>query len=230
MTTLTARGIHTGLVMLQLIAEHAGMTERDFSTGAWLDKIDPALDITARDIITGVYVDKLNAAEPNPTGLLLVPNGATESADGEYQRFEPIDPIAGTWIAQLAMEDWQDALVVQFKAPALTTRHQMLMISFISGDITDLGYKLSCQITNGSISFGVFGGISTTYSAAQPASDTVITLTITQQSATLAYGEVSETIDISTDNLAVPFNCAVSSSGFEGDAVQPLSIKVGEPA
>ena len=48
----------------------------------------------------------------------------------------------------------------------------------------------------------------------------------TQQSATLAYGEVSETIDISTDNLAVPFNCFISASGFEGDAVLPLSIKV----
>ena len=58
--------------------------------------------------------------------------------------------------------------------------------------------------------------ISTAYSAQR----------ITQQSATLAYGEVSETIDISTDNLAVPFNCAVSASGFEGDAVMPLSIKV----
>ena len=155
-------------------------------------------------------------------GLLLVPMNAVESVDGEYQRFEPID----AWFAQLAMEDWRSALIVQFKVPALATSYQVLMISFMSGDITDLGLKLSCQITNGSVSFGVFGGISTTYSAAQPAPDTVITLTITKQSATLAYGEVSETIDISTDNLAVPFNCAASSSGFEGDAVLPLSIKV----
>lgn len=173
-------------------------------------------------------IEKINASlsSGGSTVLLLMPNGATESVDGEYQRFEPIDPIAGTWIAQLAMEDWQDALVVQFKAPALTTADQELSIYFIYGDMTVIDNRLNMSITNGSISFGVFGGISTTYSAAQPASDTVITLTITASAATIEYGEVSETIDTSTDYLAVPFNCAVSSVGFGGDAVLPLSIKV----
>lgn len=70
MTTLTARDVMTGAAILQLIADHAGLTPRDFSTGAWLDKLDPALDITARDIVTGAYVQKLNLPAP-PDGWLI---------------------------------------------------------------------------------------------------------------------------------------------------------------
>lgn len=66
MTTITARGVVTGAAMLQLIAEHAGMTPRDFETGAWLDQLDPALDITARDIVTGAYVHKLEETDAPP--------------------------------------------------------------------------------------------------------------------------------------------------------------------
>lgn len=70
MMTLTARAVVTGAAMLQLIAEHAGLAPRDFNTGAWLDKLDPALDITARDILTGAYVEKLNInTEPTMSSL-----------------------------------------------------------------------------------------------------------------------------------------------------------------
>ena len=72
------------------------------------------------------------------TTLLLVPNGATESVDGEFQRFVPnaTDPLGHpAYYAELDAADWQESPIsVQFKWPALTVVNDVLQIFFSSGN------------------------------------------------------------------------------------------------
>lgn len=56
---MNARDFQTGAAMLELVASTAGLTLRDFMTGAYVGKLDAALDITPRDVLTGSAVSKL---------------------------------------------------------------------------------------------------------------------------------------------------------------------------
>ena len=80
--------------------------------------------------------------EPTPTQLMLIPTGATESVDGEFQRFAPdaTDPLGyPAYYAELDAADWQESPIsVQFKWPDLTVVYDALLIFFSSGNYNSI--------------------------------------------------------------------------------------------
>lgn len=159
---------------------------------------------------------------------LQVTEGATESVDGEYQRFELTDSNDSSWIVQLAEVDWKTGLEVQFKMPLITSSDQSLTMDFSDavypeGYTAGIGVRLMLNADN-----LYFGATTTFYNSVFPPADTIVTLTIANDSISIAYDAVSETIDISVHELAPLFNCAVNAVGFEGTVAPSLSIKVTE--
>ena len=250
MTTLTARGVVTGAAMLQLIAEHAGMTERDFATGAYLDKFDPALDITARDIVTGAYVHKLNTAdEPAPASLLLVPTGATESADGEYQRFvydgthtESIVNEGNTlnipmWFAELPTQSQESEYQILVKMPDLTGNKSVdVLITDAAIDTAGLiqrGFNYLClELRESDGSTGVVLNIaddqpnSTTSGLSQPTTGSSITLTLSTAALDYVWSGGSGSVPIPAGFFTAVPNVVAVASGETANDIAELSIQV----
>lgn len=84
-------------------------------------------------------VAQLGLAPPPPSvDLLLMPTGATESADGVFQRFatDATDPLGyPAYYADLAPASWQTGdIEVQFKWPNPTVADEALIIWFSGGD------------------------------------------------------------------------------------------------
>ncbi len=259
MTTLTARGVVTGAAMLQLIAAHAGMTERDFNTGAYLDKLDPALDITARDIITGAYVDKLNAAEPNPAGLMLVPTGAIESLDGDYQRFvydgvNTTDVVfEGTtyqfpiWYADLPLANRQSEYQISLKMPTLaeSQNSDLLIGNIAAADLFDksglnyFGLELRGVGRSGNSPAELIVNIASDPEGSQgltldppPAANSTITLSLTTTALDCVWEGGSSSIPLPVGSFTTAPNVLASSRAAptQFGNVMPLSIKVGDAA
>ncbi len=142
--TITARGVVTGAAMLQLIAEHAGLAPRDFETGAWLDKLDPALDITARDIVTGAYIEKLNLSELLPDVVLFTALAAAMTTAGDYQVFtkNAIHPVFGNGFTADLADNWQDLsehfIEVKLMIPANLADGQFVGLSFAQSSVVDM--------------------------------------------------------------------------------------------
>ena len=188
---------------------------------------------------------------PDDSGLLLVPTGATESTDGEYQRFvsDATEPLGyPAYKAELDADDWQaDQISVQFKWPALTVVNDALVIFFSSGnydsienpvgDETDSIYaSLQLARTEG-------GGQGEPYNIAnfdvykfgvEPPTSEPVTLTpIAGDIATLTFTrtQMTLTVDGQTQTYAIPAGAFTGVSLLNviakvESAVLPLSIKV----
>lgn len=78
---MNARDFQTGAAMLELVASTAGLTLRDFMTGAYVGKLEAAMDVTPRDVFTGAAVSKLagGGASGSPLDAAGFLNAAIDS-------------------------------------------------------------------------------------------------------------------------------------------------------
>jgi len=190
-------------------------------------------------------------SEPTPTQLMLVPTGAVESTDGEFQRFVPnaTDPLGyPAYYAELDVADWQESPIsVQFKWPDLTVVYDALSIFFSGGnynsienpvgDETDSIYALfQLTRTDGDgqeepynfanfdfYKFGVEPPTSEPVTLTPSAGD-IATLDFTRTQMTLTVGGETQTYAIPVGIFTgVPLLNVVAKVE---SAVMPLSIKV----
>ena len=214
------------------------------------------------DALVNVLIDQLNYSIAacnlggdggESTGLLLIPTGAIETADGEFQRFVPnaTDPLGyPAYYAELDAADWQESPIsVQFKWPALTVVNDALLIFFISGNYdsiansvggeTDSIYaalQLACTEPEGGgqgepyavanfdfYKFGVEPPTSESVTLTPSAGD-IATLTFTRTQMTLTVGGETQAYAIPAGIFTgVPL---LNVAAKVESAVLPLSIKV----
>ena len=211
------------------------------------------------DTLVKVLIDQLNysiadcnlGGDGGSTSLLLIPTGAVESTDGEYQRFVPdaTEPLGyPAYYAELDVSDWQESPIsVQFKWPALTVVDDALVIFFsggnynsienLVGDETDSIYaSLQLARTSG-------GGQGDPYNIAnfdfykfgvEPPTSEPVTLTPSAGDiATLNFTrtQMTLTVDGETQNYAIPADVFAGVSSLNVAAkvesvVLQISIKV----
>lgn len=187
--------------------------------------------------------------EPVSGGLLLVPTGATESVDGEFQRFvwdgETLNSYnQGTWEANLPAEDRGAAYSIQMKMPVMVSDDPLVtvrvgdapsyMASIDNSDgnrvIFDVVYVADNSATELRLYVRSVLGGECTYTnpivAPAPAADTVITLDVTQTTAVMSWGNESYPLVITSGALPSQSDVLAYSVSFEPPL--PLSIKVSE--
>ena len=184
--------------------------------------------------------------EPVAGDLLLVPTGATESADGEFQRFvwdgghayevapETFYPI---WHAELSAQDRQSEYQIKLKMPELTD-DQAVNVFITEADISLAGllerdfnyFALELRANDGStglrLNIADDQANSTSNGFLQPAPGSVITLTLTASSLDYVYDGGTGSIDIPAGFFANPPNIWAYSGAMSAADVMPLSIKV----
>lgn len=185
--------------------------------------------------------------EPVAGGLLLVPTGADESADGEFQRFvwdgeHVIFGVQNGYLVDLAESDRTDTYTIQFKMPSIEDSinrisicvgdvasftgevdgNLLLLDAYYSGDDASALLNLYTQ--------SVVDGDTPNYTpyltiVPAPAAGTVITLEVAQSDVVLSFGSESNPVTLPEGFL--PSLSGVSAySGSQTNAVLPLSIKV----
>ena len=183
--------------------------------------------------------------EPVAGDLLLVPTGAVESIDGEYQRFtyDGASTMIGSpsYVAELDPSDWQPNPTIKFKLPSLTQAGQSVALYLFNGDVADLSgetftvnnliitadlngdagaYQLTVDHLSGRAS------IDTTAIDPVPAAGTEITISIISRSSMLiSFGSENIPVTLPTDFLATTLNIVLMSRASD-TAVPPLSIQV----
>lgn len=204
-------------------------------------------DINNNTLAT-VLVESVNESLLNggSTSLLLIPTGAVESADGEYQRFvydgghayevasETFYPI---WHAELSAQDRQSEYQIKLKMPELTD-DQAVNVFITEADISlaallelDFNYfALYLRANDGStallLNIADDQPNSSYVGFSQPAAGSVITLTLTTTSLDYAYDGGTGSMDIPADFFANPPNIWAYSGAMSSADVMPLSIKV----
>lgn len=183
------------------------------------------------------------------TGLLLVPNGADESADGEFQRFvwdgEHVFSLpSNDWSAKLATEDRADAYSIKMKMPTIVD--DMPLIAIYVGDVASYaaitdgsdGNRVTLEAVyvadNSATELRLYaqsflGGeyaFTDTLIIPAPAAGTVITLEVTQSSAVMSWGSESYPLAITSGLLPALSDVLVYSTST--DVPLPLSIKVAQ--
>ena len=182
---------------------------------------------------------------PESLDLLLVPTGAVESIDGEYQRFtyDGASTMFGSplYVAELDPSDWQPNPTIKFKLPSLTQAGQSVALYLFNGDFADLSgetftvnnliitadlngdagaYQLAVDHLSGRVV------IDTTAIDPVPAAGTEITISIISRSSMLiSFGSENIPVTLPTDFLATTLNIVLISRASD-TAVPPLSIKV----
>ena len=210
------------------------------------------------DALVKVLIDQLNYSIAacnlggdggESTSLLLIPTGAIETADGEFQRFVPnaTDPLGyPAYYAELDVADWQESPIsVQFKWPDLTVVYDALVIFFCSsncnsienpvGDETDSIFAV-LQFFRTEVgeqepyNLGVFDfykfGVEPTSEplTLTPIAGDIATLTFTRTQMTLAVGGETQAYAIPAGIFTgVPLLNVIAKVK---SAVLPLSIKV----
>ena len=184
------------------------------------------------------------AQTPPSVDLLLMPTGATESADGVFQRFVPdaTDPLGyPAYYADLAPANYQlDAIEVQFKWPDFTVADEALTIWFSGGDYQSTANGvihnayLQCFSSAGGegILLNSFLGAQkdvessaqTDYFGFSPTAGDIATLTFTRSALSLSVGENTVILPHIAGMFAeVP---AINVLARVDSAALPLSIKV----
>ena len=217
------------------------------------------------DTLVKVLIDQLNYSitacnlgddegdegDGGSTSLLLIPTGAVESADGEFQRFSPnaTDPLGyPAYYAELDVADWQESPIsVQFKWPDLTVVYDALVIFFSSGNYDSIENSVGAETdsiyaalqiarTSGGeqgepYNFGVFDfykfGVEPPTSeplTLTPSAGDIATLDFTRTQMTLTVGGETQTyaIPVGIFTGAPLLNVVAKVES----AVLPLSIKV----
>ena len=211
------------------------------------------------DTLVKVLIDQLNYSIAacnlggGSTSLLLIPTGATESADGDFQRFTSngANPLGyPAYYAELDVSDWQESPIsVQFKWPDLTVVDNALVIFFSSGnydsiensvgDETDSIYA-SLQLARTSGELGYLGdpynianfdfykfGVEPPTSepvTLTPSAGDIATLNFTRTQMTLTVGSETQTYAIPVGTFDGYFGFNVAAK--VESAVLPLSIMV----
>lgn len=198
--------------------------------------------------VIGVASVVVGSEEPTPTQLMLIPTGAIESVDGEYQRFvgDATDPLGHpAYYADLAPANWQaGAIEVQFKWPDLTVADEALTIWFSGGDyqatVNGFGqgvihntYFQCFSVADGEgILLNSFLGaqkddessVSTGTFGFSPAAGDIATLTFTRAALTLSVGGNTATLPHIAGMFAeVPL---INVLARVDSVTMPLSIKV----
>ena len=186
------------------------------------------------------------ADEPN-LGLLLVPTGADETADGEYQRFEWDGETLnsdnqGVWEANLPAEDRGAAYRIQMKMPVMVSDDPFVtvkigdapsyMATIDGSDGNQVVFEAVYDVDNLAAELRLYGmsvlegeqTYTTNVIAPAPAAGTVITLDVTQTTAVMSWGNESYPLVITSGALPSPSDVFAYSVGFEPPL--PLSIKV----
>lgn len=184
-------------------------------------------------------------SEPTPTQLMLIPTGAIESTDGDYQRFayDGASTMIGSpsYVAELDPSDWQPNPTIKFKLPSLTQAGQSVALYLFNGDVADLSGE-TFTVNNLIITADLNGdagayqltvdhlsgraGIDTTAIDPVPAAGTEITISIISRSSMLiSFGSENIPVTLPTDFLATTLNIVLMSRASD-TAVPPLSIKV----
>ena len=209
------------------------------------------------DTLVKVLIDQLNYSitacnlgdgegdEGGSTGLLLIPTGAVESADGEYQRFayDGASTMIGSpsYVAELDPSDWQPNPTIKFKLPSLTQAGQSVALYLFNGDFANLSVE-TFTVNNLIITADLNGdagayqlavdhlsgraGIGTTVIDPVPAAGTEITISIISRSSMLiSFGSENIPVTLPTGFLATTLNIVLMSRASD-TAVPPLSIQV----
>ena len=207
------------------------------------------------DTLVKVLIDQLNYSIAacnlggdggESTSLLLIPTGAIESADGEYQRFvydgEHAYEVAPEtlyliWHAELPAQHRQSEYQIALKMPELTD-DQAVNVFITEADISlaallvrDFSYfALELRSNDGStallLNIADDQPNSSNVSFSQPAAGSVITLTLTTSSLDYAYDGGTGSIAIPAGFFANPPNIWAYSGAMDAADVKPLSIKV----
>lgn len=187
-------------------------------------------------------------------GLLLVPTGAVESADGEFQRFaydgtNTFDfelqgrayqiPI---WYADLPLANRQSEYQISLKMPDLV-EFGSAKLYLVDADF-DLDFFLSPSSLNHlllqlrpedeyggtELTVSAFGNseLSSTIVFTQPAAGSVISLTLNSTSIDYAWDGGSGTLPIPAGFFANPPNVLVFSSGDTASHIADLSVRVAD--
>ena len=206
----------------------------------------------ANSLIESINASLQSGGSPQ---LLLIPAGATESADGEFQRFvtDASDPLGyPAYYAELDAADWQESPIsVQFKWPDLTVVDNALVIFFsggnydsienpVGGETDSIYASLQLARTEGdgqgepyntaNFDFYKFGAEPPTSEPVTltPTAGDIATLTFTRTQMILTVGGETQTyaIPVGTFDGCFGFNVAAKVES----AVLPLSIKVQSPS
>ena len=184
------------------------------------------------------------------SGGLLVPTGAVESADGDYQRFAydgvyAIEPAPGVffkvWHAELESSARQADYQVKVKMPVIDTASQEATVSFAAASITESGF-LSLQGVNTvslvlkyQSSVGcrlrVLQGatvLSSVEITPTPIAGDEITLTLNADSVDYVHGANTESSPVPNGFFSATPNVLAFSGNINPALIVPLSIKVAE--
>ena len=190
------------------------------------------------------------APTPPSVDLLLIPAGATESADGEFQRFAydgtntiDFEPQGGSyqipiWYADLPLANRQSEYQISLKMPDLV-EYGSANLYLVDADF-DLDFFLNPSGLNhlllqlrpedGStqLSLSVYGNseLSSSIGFTQPAAGSVISLTLSTTNVDYAWDGGSGTLPIPAGFFANPPNVVVFSSGDSASHIADLSVRV----
>ena len=190
------------------------------------------------------------APTPPSVDLLLIPTGAVESVDGDYQRFaydgtNTFDFEFGgssyqipIWYADLPLANRQSEYQISLKMPDLV-EFGSARLYLVDADF-DLDFFLSPSSLNhlllqlrpedGSteLSLSVYGNseLSSSIVFTQPAAGSVISLTLSTTNVDYAWDGGSGTLPIPAGFFANPPNVLVFSSGDTASHIADLSVRV----
>ena len=190
------------------------------------------------------------APTPPSVDLLLIPAGATESADGEFQRFaydgtNTIDfelqggsyqiPI---WYADLPLANRQSEYQISLKMPDLV-EYGSANLYLVDADfdldfflnpsgLNYLSLELRPQDGSTTLILSAFGNseLSNSIGFTQPAAGSVISLTLSTTNVDYAWDGGSGTLPIPAGFFANPPNVVVFSSGDSASHIADLSVRV----
>ena len=196
-----------------------------------------------------VLVEKINASlsAGGSTVLLLVPTGAVESVDGEFQRFvwdgenayevlpEVFYPI---WHAELLATDRQSEYQILLKMPEMIGGDEVINLIIASDDFSvpalsfrdfnHIALELRANYGGTLLDLKIAGDEQNSISnvLTQPEIGSVITLTLSTSSLDYAYDGSTGSIVIPAGFFAGTPNLWVASFGQSPADIVPLSIKV----
>ena len=215
------------------------------------------------DALVKVLIDQLNYSIAacnlggdggESTSLLLIPTGAIESVDGEFQRFvydgtNTFDFELGgrsyqipIWYADLPLANRQSEYQISLKMPDLVEfgSARLYLVDadfdldvFLSpSSLNHLLLELRPEDGSTQLTVNAFGNseFSSTIGFTQPAAGSVISLTLNTTEINYAWDGGSGTLPIPDGFFSNPPNVVVFSSGDSASHIADLSVRVADPS
>ena len=188
-------------------------------------------------------------SEPAPTQLMLIPTGAIETADGDYQRFahdgvSAIEVAQGVffsvWHAELESTARQAEYQVKVKMPVIDTASQEAAVSFAAASITESGFFALSGVNAVGLGFlkyqssvgcrlRVLQGntvLSIVEITPTPLAGDEITLTLNADSVDYVHGANTGSLPVPNGFFSATPNVLAFSGNINPALIVPLSIKV----